>query len=313
MKEPAQIPILFFLIKKYINSVYKLIVHEGFIMEGKGTINKKLKEKALIGVLLLLSAIPISLANQPQPSDPISTDAFQNTNHENHFYTGPAKTILDSPNGLIDAGTPTYKWYSVEGTTFYCLKVNDSSGKTVVNQCYKAEDLSAVGLLSVTPAVNLRPGDYKWCIQTWNCSGSNSSDEMLFTICTSPPGSVSPISPQGLIFNSTPTYIWTALPTATKYLLQIENKNHIIFEKTYLAEEVTVGNQCNVFSPVTLPLDYSEFFWRVQASNEAGSGPMSNYIWFEPVCGGSSKKDLAKAKREHKLTKGGLSRLYAFS
>jgi hypothetical protein len=100
MKEPAQIPILFFLIKKYINSVYKLIVHEGFIMEGKGTINKKLKEKALIGVLLLLSAIPISLANQPQRSDPISTDAFQNTNHENHIYTGPAKTILDSPNGM---------------------------------------------------------------------------------------------------------------------------------------------------------------------------------------------------------------------
>jgi hypothetical protein len=244
---------------------------------GKGRVNKKLKEMALIGVLLLLSALPICLADQP-----------------------PAKAILFSPNDIVNTGTPTYKWYAVEGTTFYCLNVNDSSGKPVVNVCYKAEDLGAEGLLSVAPFVILGPGDYKWCIQTWNCSGSNSSDEMFFSICTSPPGSVSPISPQGLISNSTPTYTWTAMPTATKYLLQIENKNSIIFEKSYPAEEVTIGNMCSVPSPITLTIDYSEFYWRVQASNDAGSGPMSDYVWFEPVCEGPSKKNLAKAKVERK-------------
>jgi hypothetical protein len=113
-----------------------------------------------------------------------------------------------------------------------------------------------------------------------------------------PPDNVCPISPIGLISTHTPTFVWTAVPTATKYLLQIENQDRIIFKGSYMAENVTVGYKCEVFSPLLLP--DGDLFWRVQASNDAGSGPMSGYAWFESVCGGKKKKDLAKEKRARK-------------
>jgi hypothetical protein len=267
---------------------------KGLIMERKGIFGEMSIEMTLIGLLLLLSSLPLSSANQPQPSDRVNADAWKNANLTNGLGNGPDKAILCSPSGTLDTGTPTYKWYAVKGTTFYCLNVNDSSGKPVVNQCYKAEDLSPAGSLSFTPSTLLRSGDYKWRIQTWSCSKSNWSDEMPFSIGISPPDNVCPISPQGLISTSTPTFVWTAVPTATKYLLQIENQNGIIFNGSYMAENVTQGYKCNVFSPLILPDGI--LFWRVQASNDAGPGRMSGYAWFESICGGASKKNSAKAK-----------------
>lgn len=368
-------------------------------MKKSDEINKRLIAMALTGVLLLLSASLISSANQAENGKQkiveISGDRFS---------APPGPATLISPNGVINTGSPTYIWSQVANTTFYCLKVNDSSGNIIINQCYKAEDLipDVNSRLGVTPSVTLGPGSYQWRILTWNCNGSQLSAEMLFEVCTSTslpgratlispkgtigtskptyvwypvagatryhlrvantsnpsiidqwydatevisnnkatikpdvalapgnykwwiqtgnclgdgpwsnylsfkvaavaPGKVSLLSPRGLISTCTPTFIWASVPTATEYQLVIENDSAIIFNDTYLAEDITVGYKCYVFSPIILPLDDSGFFWRVQASNDAGVGPWSNYAWFEPVCCNKDETSLAKAAKAKKL------------
>ena len=197
----------------------------------------------------------------------------------------PGRATLLSPSGTIGTSNPTYLWRCVPGATQYLLKVlNVNTNTVIINQWYDAV-VSYQGC-SINPGVSLVNGNtYKWWIQAKNSKGTGPvSYYNSFRFANVAPGSVTPISPQGLISTRRPTFIWTAISSATQYRLQVSNStNVIVIDETFLAEDVTSGARAIALSPTIL--SGGIYFWRVQASNDAGVGPWSGDSYFEIVCG----------------------------
>lgn len=199
----------------------------------------------------------------------------------------PGKATLISPNGLIGSMNPTFVWIAVNGCTQYCLKVADVThqNQPIFEQCYDVEEVLSGRVCSITPELNLPAGNYRWWVQAVNCKGKGPwSNFMSFRYMNVPPGRSTPISPQGLISTSTPTFTWTAALAATKYNLQVINiSDYIVAEEFFDAYDVTRGLRCSARLSTVLPDDDVVYFWRIQASNDAGDGPWSSYKYFEIV------------------------------
>jgi len=209
----------------------------------------------------------------------------------------PGKATLVSPNGIIGTKNPTFVWNAVTGCTRYCLKVVNVTNQNVpiLEECYDVEEVLSEKGCSITPGLVLGPGSFRWWIKTINCKGDGPwSNFMSFRYLDMPPGRSTPISPRGLICTNTPAFIWTAVSAATQYHLQVENSTTIIAEEWYVAEDVTRGNRCSAFLSTALPDDDVTYFWRIQASNDAGDGPWSSYRYFEIV--NLNNRDAAKKK-----------------
>lgn len=206
----------------------------------------------------------------------------------------PGKPILISPKGTIGTGTPVFIWNPVADATRYHLKVANASNfnNIFLNIWYNASDVTGNHGCVVKPDISqLDYGSYRWWVQAGNCLGNGTwSNFMSFTFKPILPGKVSPISPDGLISTRTPVFVWTASPSATEYHLYVENETDPVFDEVYPAEDVTQGDKCYARSPIILPLDDIDFFWKVQAINDLGAGQNSSYMWFETVCSGGTAK-----------------------
>jgi len=208
-----------------------------------------------------------------------------------HTYTRiklPARATLISPKGTIGTSNPTYLWRCVPGATQYLLKVvnvNNPNPPIIDNQEYDAEDVVSNQGCSYKPGVILPAGNYRWWIQAKNSKGTGPlSYYNSFRFANVSPGTVTLISPRGLISTRHPTFIWTAISSATQYRLQVNDSNDdVVIEEEYLAEDVTSGARAIARSPTIL--SGGIYFWRVQASNDAGTGSWSGYRYFEIVCG----------------------------
>lgn len=123
----------------------------------------------------------------------------------------PGKATLVSPTGTINTTTPTYTWNAVSNSTWYYLKVNDSSGLPIIQIWYAAAQAgcgSGTGTCSVSPSTELGVGARSWLIQTWNDGGYGPwSDEMQFTVYIAPPGKATQVSPSGPISTTTSTSV----------------------------------------------------------------------------------------------------------
>ncbi|MCX6673255.1 MAG: hypothetical protein NTY37_05710 [Methanothrix sp.] len=199
----------------------------------------------------------------------------------------PGKATLVSPKDTIGSKNPTFVWKSVKGCTQYCLKVANANDQNhpIFEKCYDSAEVLSDQICSITPGLDLAPGSYRWWIQTRNCKGDGPwSNLMSFKFQNTLPGRSMPISPQGLISTSTPTFIWTAVSASTKYHLQVENSSVIVVNEWYDAEDVTRGSRCSAFLPIALPDDDANYYWRIRAGNDAGNGPWSGLKEFETVC-----------------------------
>lgn len=82
---------------------------------------------------------------------------------------------LVSPNGSITVATPEYNWNSVDGATWYYLrlsKINADGSLTMVHsKWYAASQVCSGTTCSLTPAVTLASGHYRWWIQAWGTVG----------------------------------------------------------------------------------------------------------------------------------------------
>lgn len=93
----------------------------------------------------------------------------------------PVGTTLISPTGDITNTQPTYSWNAAPvseqagAATWYYLwisRVNaDGSLTTVHNKWYESSAACTADTCTVTPAVGLSSGSYRWWIRTWNTGG----------------------------------------------------------------------------------------------------------------------------------------------
>ncbi|MFB3765585.1 MAG: hypothetical protein ACE14P_10125 [Methanotrichaceae archaeon] len=250
----------------------------------------------LTGILLLSLTIGASSASEPPQIDdntPVGINGSDNYS-ANYFNNGSVmvgaslavadKATLYSPSGVLSTGSPTYVWSKVTTVVFYNLRVLDSNNAVVFNQWYKADELVPVASrISVTPSITLKPGIYRWLVQTWDPAGPVPSDQMAFEVCTSKtfPGKPTLVSPRGTIGTSKPIYIWNPVAGATRYHLKVvnmTNPNKAVIDEWYDATDV-VTPQGAVIQPniALLPGNYR---WWIQAGNCLGPGSWSNLMAF---------------------------------
>jgi hypothetical protein len=192
---------------------------------------------------------------------------------------------LVSPSGVLNTGRPTYTWYGADDCRYYGLEVRDEAGDVVLKHWYDALDFDLPPeTCSVTPLETLEPGDYTWSILCWNCTDSQISQEMDFTVCTSTsfPGKAILVSPKDVAGSMNPTFVWKSVPGCTRYCLKVADakyQNEPIFIGCYDAEEVISGERCSI-TPV-LDLVEGSYRWWIQTINCKGDGPWSNYMSFK--------------------------------
>jgi hypothetical protein len=203
--------------------------------------------------------------------------------------TLPGKATLISPKGTIGTAKPTYQWKTVNGATRYHLKVSNINdpNNPVIYAWYDASEVVDGLNCYIKPDTALAQGSYKWWIQTGNCNTEGPwSNYATFKFANVSPGRPSTISPSGLVSTSSPTFIWTAVKNAAGYYLHIENDTSTVYDLEYSAEEVTSGSRARARLPAALPNDQADYYWRVQAYNDAGTGSWSSLRHFELVCRG---------------------------
>jgi hypothetical protein len=195
----------------------------------------------------------------------------------------PSVATQVSPTGAISDTTPTYTWNAVSNTTWYYLYVNDSTGNKI-NQWYAAADAGCadgVGTCSVTPTTEVR-GAGQWWVRTYNSGGLGPwSAGMSFTAPTpAAPSAATQVSPTGTINDTTPTYSWYPVASATWYQLWVGNSSGTKISQWYAAADVGCPDgigSCSV-TPTTMVLGTMN--WYIRTYNSGGLGLWSSGMSF---------------------------------
>ncbi len=88
------------------------------------------------------------------------------------------------------------------------------------------------------------------------------------------------IAPTDTIDTATPTYSWSAVTGASRYLLAVDAPGAGSVSQTeYAASAVCAGSTCSV-TPSSLALPEKSYEWRVSAGNKVGWGPPSSPLPF---------------------------------
>ncbi|MBF0380390.1 MAG: cadherin repeat domain-containing protein [Magnetococcales bacterium] len=202
-----------------------------------------------------------------------STTTTTFTISEDAFDAGGATPI--SPNGTELTSAPTFTWTSAEDATDYKIVIIDSSGTEVSNYTTSAatagcDDGRAFCSLNF---VSLDDGDYSWTVQAYSSVSGNFADvssSLSFTIAdASPPedGDFA-ISPEGIIYTTNPSFIWTAIANSSNYRLKLFKNNKTtsaLYRKNYTPSEAgcDISSTCTVIPNVTLTT--GTYVWEVKA------------------------------------------------
>jgi hypothetical protein len=172
---------------------------------------------------------------------------------------------LPGANSTVAGNSISFQWNPSTGADKYELRViKVSDGSTFRNQ--------PVGNLTYSTQIGF-PNDgtiYRWQVRAGNAGGWSSwSAERTFTnggelgipILTSPAVNAN-------VFGSAITFRWNAASGATKYVIQVLNKNGTIFRSD------TLGSATST-TFYGFPNDGSEYTWRVRAGNVSTDGTWS--------------------------------------
>jgi hypothetical protein len=197
----------------------------------------------------------------------------------------PAAPTTLAPSGTITLSTPTYSWSAVQTATAYSLWVDDASAVGKIQQVYSANQLgcgTGAGTCSITPAVALVAGAGHWWVKATNAVGDGPwSADRPFTVTPMVKAAVplgpTLLAPLGTTSSNTPTFTWSAVPTATSYTVWVDDKTQVgkiqqVYSATQLGCAAGTG-KCSVTPNVVLAAGQGS--WWVKATNTAGDGPWS--------------------------------------
>ena len=167
-------------------------------------------------------------------------------------------TASISPNGIVYSAKPNYSFTRITGITGYQILV--TKGATQVDDIRIIPSSCGSTILCVIPSPRvLADGDYTWKVRAHSGSlGHIFSQTMSFTVVTV----TSPLAPVGRIVDSTPTFQWRRIPTATKYQYQLMRGTTQVYEHTILPSECGGVTICQ-HTPTTL-LSADSYYWNVR-------------------------------------------------
>ena len=190
----------------------------------------------------------------------------------------PGAATLLAPQGTTIATTPTYRWNAVATATSYYLQVEEGFGDAI-GTWYTAAQAgcpTGTGTCSVTPSTVLQVGPHGWWIQTRNRYGRGPwSQRAVFTVA-GPPGAATLLAPRGTTTDTTPTYSWDPVATATSYHLRVGSGDGDVIGTWYTAAQVgcaTGTRTCSVTPSAVLQA--GPHGWWIQTRNRRGRGPWS--------------------------------------
>jgi hypothetical protein len=197
-----------------------------------------------------------------------------------NFTTGtvaspPATPTLSSPaNGATSVSTsPTLNWNASSGATSYQLQVSTNSGfaSTVVNQGgITGTFYDATGLTDSTI--------YYWRVNATNAGGTSSySAPWSFTTSSgggNPPAAPTLASPiNGATgISPGPTLTWNASSDATSFHLEVSTTS------SFSTIDVSLSGITGTSYGVTGLTEGMTYYWRMNATNGAGTSPYSD-VW----------------------------------
>jgi hypothetical protein len=202
------------------------------------------------------------------------------------------EATLYYPYDTVGTLNPTYIWSPVPNATRYRLEVDGPSG-IVIDKWYNASEVTSEWRCSITPSEGLVLNtEYRWSIQTGTKDEEGPiSSYKSFSVERLVPEKVLGIRPYGLVSVNAPTFSWTTIPGSTQYRLIVENdKEEIVMNKSFKAEQVISGYTCEAMSPRTFGSGIH--FWRARAENDFGDiGNWSSWLMFEIICPNTNESD----------------------
>jgi hypothetical protein len=197
---------------------------------------------------------------------------FSTTFNFTTIFPGPPTPTLVSPaDSAVDVPlAPTLMWNASSGALKYRLQVSTSSSFAATvfdDSTITGTQGSLSGLANYTL--------YYWRVSANNAEGwSAYSTRRQFRTFPLPPSSAPTLtSPAdgatGVRIEPTTTMSWTAVPTASRYHLQMASTAE--FLSIFIDDTSITGTTTGVMGLAR----NQNFFWRVAARNAAGEGPMS--------------------------------------
>ncbi|MEI7844760.1 MAG: hypothetical protein WCK35_03050, partial [Chloroflexota bacterium] len=194
---------------------------------------------------------------------PLSTAFAQSGDQSLSFLQSIAIIIPTplTPSGNTTDSTPTYTWTKITGATQYQMFVY-KSGTQVATKIF-SNTYCGTTKCTYTPTTALTYGSYTWKIHAYIAGWKSYSALKPFSII--PPLPV-PTSPKGITTDTTPTYIWTKVPSATqyRYSLYIMSGTSATLKYTKIISYTTCGIKTCASTPPII-LNYASYKWKVQA------------------------------------------------
>jgi photosystem II stability/assembly factor-like uncharacterized protein len=189
----------------------------------------------------------------------------------------PSAPVHLSPlNNAIDVSlTPLLDWVDDISATSYKLQLSIDS--TFTNPPILDTTGFAVSQVSVPAGLLVNVTSYFWRVQTTNSIGTGPfSTPWKFTTILAPPGAPQLVDPPNNSFNisTTPVLDWDSVQYATTFRIQLSTEPG--FGTTLINIGGLTFSQYNV--PGGILLNNVTYYWRVNASNSAGTGPYSA-VW----------------------------------
>jgi hypothetical protein len=194
----------------------------------------------------------------------------------------PAAPIPVSPAGAGQAPSEfTWNIASGDSATWYRLEVDGPKGN-ILTQWYQKAVCSG-DVCTVSPSLAFGLGNHTWRVRGRSPRGHSAwSTVQPFEVVGDPPGSSTPLSPEGNLFTDMPRFSWTAATLGTDYDLEIlDGVASPVFDQTYSAASTCDQGSCSVVTGVSLAL--GDYQWRVTPQNAFGDGPTSAPMLFSRI------------------------------
>lgn len=233
------------------------------------------------------------------------------------FAHSAGKVGLKSPKSTISDIDPLFVWTSIEGAEWYVLNLYQKSsvgydeitanippleGSVLVWSgnvfIYPSgADCSSKSTCSIKFGYNLTNGSYKWKITPGSRSDyvalAKKASENEFTIDTSyaesvsKPVSISPIAPNDIFEDTTPTFTWNGISGASNYIVNVcldptkscsDAANRV--QQVFTSSVCDISNVCTAtWDPVQNALEEGTYKWQVTAYT--GEYIDSSFVYFK--------------------------------